>query len=105
MTSYSNNQGNPAGAIPVYLGAANYTHINAAGSTQALSGAGVLMGVTINTGASGATVALYDGTSTAGKEIAVISAEAPGGLSYGVPVAAGLFVVVTGSPDITIRHS
>lgn len=103
--AYPSNQTNPAAAIPVYSGAAKYSHINAAGNTQAVTGTGVLLGVVVNTGVSGATVTLYDGTSAAGTLIAVISAATQGGFTYGVGVTTGLFVVVAGTPDVTVLHT
>ena len=65
------------------------------------SGGGVLHSVNVNTGASGATVTLQDGTST-GPVIAVIDASAVHTFLYDAVLSAGLYAAVSGSPDVTI---
>lgn len=106
MTSAPNLQNKPAGAIPVYLGAAGYVHLAAAGGTLVKSGAGVLNRIVVNTGAASATLVLEDAVGAGGTiEIASISAAAPLSLDYGVTFTNGLYVTVTGTPDITITFS
>jgi hypothetical protein len=66
------------------------------------SGGGILHTVVINTGVSAATVTLYDGTSTAGAVIAVVSAAAAGTFIYDAVLHKGLYVALSGSPDVTV---
>lgn len=78
-------------------------HLNAAG-TQSLDATpgGILHIVSVNTGASSATVTLYDGPDTSHPEIAAISAAAQASLRYDTTLHTGLTAVVTGTPDVTI---
>lgn len=78
-------------------------HLNAAG-TQTLdsSPGGILHLVSVNTGASGASLALYDGPDTSHPQIAAISAAAQASLPFDISLHAGLTAVVTGAPDVTI---
>lgn len=86
-------------------GAQSYTNLTGAGSTQVKAGIGWLGGVTVNTGVASATVTVYDSLTATGTKIATISAAAPVSLPFGVRFSTGLFVVVTGAPDITISFS
>ena len=76
-------------------------HVTATG-VIASSGGGVLHVVNVNTGASGATLTLYDGASTAGAEVAVISAAAPVGFTYDAALNKGLYAAVSGTLDATV---
>jgi hypothetical protein len=76
-------------------------HVTAS-TPVAENGGGILHTVNINTGASGATVTLYDGTSDTGAELAVISAAAAGTFTYDALLKAGLYVALSGSPDVTV---
>ena len=114
MAGYPNSQGNVAGAIPVYTIAnassgASSKNIAAAGNTQVKTGAGTFLGLSVNTGQSGATVTVYDGTSAAGIKLGTFSAAAQGGPAIpgsGLAFTTGLFVVVAGSPapDVTVVY-
>lgn len=76
--------------------------LSAAGTdTIAESGGGILHCVVVNTGASGASVTLHDG-SASGPVIAVIAAAAQASLVYDVLLENGLTAVVTNAPDVTI---
>ena len=82
----------------------NFSAANA--GAQLKTGKGVLNGITVNTGVAGASVALYDGTSTAGTKLGTFAATAQfGATSLGIPFTTGLFVVVTNAPDVTISFS
>lgn len=72
---------------------------------QVKTGRGSLGVLSINTGASGATVALYDGTSASGTKLGTFSAVAQFAEPLGFPFRTGLFVVVTGAPDVTISFT
>ena len=76
-------------------------HVTATG-VIAGSGGGVLHVVNVNTGASAATLTLYDGTSTSGAVIAVISAAAPLSLPYDAVLNKGLYAAVSGAIDVTV---
>lgn len=78
-------------------------HLNAAG-TQTIdsSPGGILHIVSVNTGASSATVTLYDGPDTSHPQIAAINAAPQVSLRYDISLHAGLTAVVTGNPDVTI---
>lgn len=76
-------------------------HITATGIVDS-AGGGILHTVTVNTGASGATVTLYDGTSASGAEIAAIAATTTVTLTYDAVLAKGLYAVVSGAADVTV---
>jgi hypothetical protein len=81
------------------------THLSAAGSTAIT--AGIFFGLTVNTGAAGATVTLYDGIDNTGTIIGVYSAAAVSELlapMVGCALTKGLYAVVTGTPDITLYY-
>lgn len=102
MAGFPNSQSNPAAAIPVWIApapGAQAKNLASSASTQIKTGAGVFLGLAVNTGQSGATMAVYDGTDSSGKLLGTFSlttAESltmpAGGLSY----STGLFVVTTG---------
>ena len=84
-------------------GSGSYLNISAATEgTQVKTGAGQLLTVAVNNAASGALVSLYDGLSTAGTPISQIDGDVQVSLDYGLQFQHGLFVVVTGSPNLTI---
>lgn len=78
-------------------GAAHLT----ASSVIAGAGGGILHTLTVNKGATSATVTLYDGTSTSGAVIAVIDASVPQTLTYDAVLHAGLYAAISGSIDVT----
>lgn len=76
-------------------------HVTATG-VIASGGGGILHSVCVNTGASGATLTLYDGTSASGAKIAAIAATASFCLTYDAVLNAGLYAVISGSIDVTV---
>jgi hypothetical protein len=94
-------------ALPVEvvgIAGAMLTHFSAAGSTLIKTGSGWVADISINTTAASGNLTIYDGTSTAGAVMAVIDVSKSfsfGGVGQW-PFTNGLFVVITGSPDITI---
>lgn len=76
-------------------------HVTASGPV-ASGGGGTLHTVCVNTGASGGALALYDGTSTSGPQIAVIAATSPICLTYDAALNAGLYAAVSGAIDVTV---
>jgi hypothetical protein len=112
-TTFPNAQDNAGAATPVWVavrpgGGATLANFSAAtAGTQIKTGAGTLFGLSVNTGASGASVTLYDGTSTAGGKIGTYSATAQGGPTLplaGIAFATGLFVVIVNAPDVTVSY-
>lgn len=110
--AYSSNNENPAKAIPVWIapapvGAAIFTlNIATSGNTQAKTGAGTFIGLTINTGESGAQLVAYDGTSSSGTKLGTYSLTSQGVLNFpggGISFSTGLFLVTSGATpaDIT----
>jgi len=102
-------QGASASDVPVQvaiasIAGATLTHINAASSRLIKTGAGWLSDISINTTAASGSLTIYDGTSASGAVMAVIDVSKSfsfGGMGQW-PFVNGLFVVVTGSPDITL---
>ena len=85
-----NAKNQPAGAIPVYSGAASSAVVTASG--QVKSSAGVLASAAIGVTGSGGTISLYDGTSTSGKLLWTISQTAVAQQEIGVAFSTGLYV-------------
>lgn len=87
-------------------GANSFKYIATATTTACKSGAGVLVGVVINTGGASSVCTLYDNTAGSGTKIAVINTAAQGSLIYGLQFTTGLTAVTaTGTPaDITIIY-
>lgn len=111
--SYPNSNSNPAKAMPVWIApppetaGISTTNISASTNTQVKTGAGSLIGLTINTGEAGAQAVAYDGTSAAGRKLGTYSLSAQGVLEFpggGIPFTTGLFVVTSGATpaDITV---
>lgn len=106
---YPNDQGNPAGAIPVYMAtgpATKSAHINTSTTTLVKTGPGILNSVTVNTPGSGWTATIYDSLTGSGTVLAVISSPSQGQILYGIPFSTGLTVVTaSGTPgDLTISY-
>lgn len=76
-------------------------HVTASG-VIAGQGGGVLHLVVVNTGNTGATLTLYDGTSTSGAKIAGIAAAATASLTYDAVLNSGLYAAVSGTVDATV---
>jgi len=101
MTTYPNDQSNPAGALPSYS-AFNYTQVSASGSIKATPGyfggfictassAGV---VTVWDNTAGSGTALYTGTLTAGQVVS---------LNNAVYAKTGLyFTLVSGTATVNV---
>lgn len=62
--SYPNSQGDPAGAIPVYVAGGSFLNLPANGYTQVKTGTGVFTGLSVNTGGTTSSAAFYDGISS-----------------------------------------
>jgi hypothetical protein len=113
LADYPNDQGNPAGAIPVYIANpeppnVQSKYINAAATTLVKSGPGTLNSVLLgnNHGISGSqTVTLYDALTATGTPIAVLGVsptDPPSNIMFGVSFKIGLTVVTSGTNDSTI---
>ena len=97
------------GPLPVYLAGnpnATLVHLAAAGSTLLKTGAGGIRSFDVNTTSVSSTMTFYDGTSAAGTVMAVVdcSKSATNVGTVGWPFTAGCFVVLTGTPDVTIVY-
>jgi len=92
----------------MYLAGAPTTallHLNAAGSTLVKDGPGGVMSINVNTASGGASsLTLYDGVDATGAVLGVIDCTKQGseGGMTAWPFQTGLFLTLTGSPDITI---
>jgi hypothetical protein len=63
----------------------------------------ILHTVNVNSGATSASVTLYDAANTSsGHEIALIAASAPLGLLFDIKLTENLTVLIAGTPDVTI---
>lgn len=81
---------------------ASYTYINTATTTQVITGAGVLHGITVNTTAAGA-ISIIDGTSGSTANIGMLaSSVAPATYLYNCTFANGLRIVTAAASDITV---
>lgn len=104
---FPSQQNNPAAAIPTWQGAKFYYHLNAAtGGYQVASGPGVLLRLIAGTPAAG-TIGFYDGTSTSGGAMSLVTMTTGtlwGFMDYGIQFVNGLYIVVTGAPDLTITY-
>lgn len=104
---YSNDQGNPAAATPVYV-VSGTSSVNLAANTGTLikTGPGLLGTVIINVAGTGTTLTLRDGTDNTGTIIATIDTTTRTSLQYGIPFSVGLYAVPAGSSpaDITIGY-
>jgi hypothetical protein len=84
-----------------------YAHISATGNLSvAPSGGGAaLWNVTVNKGASGAILTVYDGTDNTGTVVATIDASAVCNLWYGALCKNGIFCVLSvGNADVTVGY-
>jgi hypothetical protein len=115
MSNYADdaNALNRADAASVSIGPSAGTatrNITTSTNTQVKTGAGIFNGLNVNTGQSGASIKVYDGTDNTGRLIGTYSAVAVGGAAVpagGLPFTTGLFVVTAGgSPaDVTVYYS
>ena len=107
----ASNSNNFVLAPPVASSSKNYTAATA--GDQAKLGAGVFMGISLNTVVAAGTLKAYDGTSTAGKALGqwslatlfaggFTSAGGPNGLTF----TTGLFIVIVnaGGGDVTVVY-
>lgn len=84
----------------------NYKYINAAGTSNAIAGAGSTLGVVnVNTGGTSATLTLYDDvTVVAANKIAVIDASASCTRVFAHRLKRGLTAVLANTADVTITY-
>jgi hypothetical protein len=83
-----------------------YANLSGVGTTLLKTGIGSLGSVAIGTGAAGASISLYDGTSSSGTLIGVIGAATTGSVTFGVQFFTGLYAVVAGgSPNATVSYT
>lgn len=98
----------PAFATPVYLapapGAAS-ANITTATTTVIKASAGYVTGLSINTGAAGKTVKLYDGDpGAAGALLGTWSAAAQNAVALSISFAESLYAVTDGTADVTVSY-
>jgi len=83
-------------------------NITTSTNTQVKTGAGIFFGLSVNTGQSGDTVTVYDGTDNTGTKIGTYSSAAVGSVQYpiGIQFVVGLFVVTAGGTpaDVTVVY-
>lgn len=81
-------------------------NIAATGNLLCKTGAGTLIGVTVNTPAASAVLKIYDGIDNTGTLLATISCSAanePATLWYGIGCKVGVFAVLSGgNADVTV---
>lgn len=91
-----------------YSGSYQYLNITGQATTLVRTGNGTLHTICLNKPVATETIAIYDGTSTAGTLIGTITVPAsplPGCLAYDVGYGAGLTIVTaTASSDITVSY-
>jgi hypothetical protein len=75
---FPNDQGNPAGAIPVWNAGSNFLNIPTNVYTQVKTGPGVLSGLSVNTAGTTSSATVYDGTSS----VVTITIATPGVISW-----------------------
>lgn len=80
------------------------SNLDTADTHVLVTGPGVLHSVTVNTPDAGSTVELYDGTDDTGTLLASIDSATGGTYVYDAAFTAGLAVVVTGTPNITVAY-
>jgi hypothetical protein len=85
-------------------GAASFKYVTGAITTQIKTGAGSLHGVVVGIAAAGATVALYDGLNTSGTPIGVVDASTVRSAIFDCQYNTGLYMVVTGTPAVTVTY-
>ena len=80
------------------------TNLAAAATTTVFTGPGILDGVTVNSVGATSSVVIYDNIAASGTILATINTiSAYGNFPYNGLFHTGLTVVVTGTPDITVR--
>lgn len=84
-----------------------YSYSAVGGTIQVATGRGALHSVVINTGNTGGTIKLIDGTAgtTANMGIITMANSASIVLNYDIIFSAGLRIVVSNSPDITVSYT
>lgn len=112
IPGYLSNSGCSSTALtPCFISTsgASFNNITTSTSTTVKSGAGVFLGLSVNTGQAGDTATVYDGLSAGGTKIGTYSSAAVGGPALpggGIAFSAGLFVVTSGvtPADITVSY-
>lgn len=95
---YPNKQSDPAGAIPVWIAPppnATFVNVDDAVAVLAKTGAGLFLGLSVNTGDAGKSVEIFDGLTDAGTLIGTYDLSAVGGPTLpaaGIPFATGLYI-------------
>jgi len=98
---YSSDPGNPASATPSYQAGSAFKNFTAANAgVQLATGFGSARRIVV--GAAGTSVALYDGTSSAGAPITIFSTTAIGSYELDCVYAVGLFAIVVVTGNVTI---
>jgi hypothetical protein len=107
QAQFPNQRNNPAAGIPTWPAAAAKFYYHTATATagfQVYTGVGCLLHLIVNSPIASSTVTFYDGINTGGLVIASASTANFGFLEYGIQFLTGLFIVVTGTSDITITY-
>jgi hypothetical protein len=95
-------------SIPGAFSASKYYHTAVAATPLIKTGAGFLGSIIMNTPVASGTITVYDGIDNTGAVIAIITnpgtlvAEGPVGAFYGIGFMTGLYIVITGTQDITV---
>lgn len=93
----------PLAVYPTPAPTQTLNHYNTAGNHLVHTGACTFAGFSVNTGVAGATMTLYDGTSGAGTLIGVFDCSVAGENPRTIwSLTTGCFVVIVGTPDLTI---
>jgi hypothetical protein len=95
-----------AAALAVQNAGGSYANITTATTTTVKTGAGVLLGVIVNSAGAGSTITLYANTAGSGTKIATLTSAAQTSLTYDLAFTTGLTAVTaSGTPaDITIVY-
>jgi hypothetical protein len=101
----SSGSADPVTTTPKGGTAHNYA-ANSAGA-QVKTGAGVVLGLSVNTPGLTSSLVLYDGTSTAGTKLGTFSTLAQVSLTLNIAFTTGLFAVLAGGTpaDVTIVNT
>lgn len=97
-------------AVTNYQFGHSYSNITTATTTTVKSGAGVLLGVNVNTLVASATITVYDNTAGSGTKIgtitlpSTITGDDPIPISLGIAFTTGLTLVTSGLTDLTVSY-
>ena len=94
----------PQTPLNIPLGAPLSAAITTNASTQVKTGGGVLLGLSVLTAGSAWAATIYDGTSTAGLELATVALDAVGPIAFPpLRFVTGLFVVTAGTTAGSVK--